>query len=91
MNRRPSIEKYSQQIKGETWPEKRSELESIIEDFFIKAALLTRPDGIRVANLDYKNSPFIYEASKLIDLLERGYHATGTEIHIPDGAKHNDD
>lgn len=91
MTRKPIIESDSRQLKGETWAEKRTELESIIEDFFIKAALLTRPDGIRVANLDYKNSPFIYEASKLIDLLERGYHSTDTEIHIPDGAKHNDD
>ncbi len=58
-----------------TWAEKRSDLESHLEDFFIKASNLTRPDGIRLMKLDFNRSKFIDEANNLLDELEKAYHS----------------
>lgn len=78
-------------LKGETWPEMRTELEEILETFFIKASNATRPDGIRLIKLDFQNSLFIDEANKLIDALETAYHSTGCVAFIPEGAQNNEE
>jgi hypothetical protein len=77
------------EAKGETWAEKRSDIESHLEDFFIKASNLTRPDGIRLMKLDFNRSKFIDEANNLLDELEKAYHSEGFVLHVPEGAKDN--
>ncbi len=67
-------------IWDRAWAEKRSDLESDLEDFFIKASNLTRPDGIRLMKLDFNRSKFIDEANNLLDELEKAYHSEGCEI-----------
>ncbi len=67
-------------IWDRAWAEKRSDLESDLEDFFIKASNLTRPDGTRLMKLDFNRSKFIDEANNLLDELEKAYHSEGCEI-----------
>ncbi len=67
-------------IWDRAWAEKRSDLESDLEDFFIKASNLTRPYGIRLMKLDFNRSKFIDEANNLLDELEKAYHSEGCEI-----------
>ena len=70
-------------IWDRAWAEKRSDLESDLEDFFIKASNLTRPDGTRLmklAGLVKLEQEVIDEANNLLDELEKAYHSEGCEI-----------
>ena len=69
------------ELKGETWPEMRTELEDLIQTFFIKASNATRADGIRLIKLDIEDSLFLNEANKLIEVMEKAYHSTGFVLY----------